>query len=339
MKNAVTQYGMRSLVVAALLAPLAGCGKSEQATGPSANETAPVASTAVAESAGASAQLGTKLNGYVECYNRVDGGVQRAAQRYASWLTDVEQGPTGKETRVYALGEVPTTWVDTCSQEIEQALAAKPALAELDAAGKQYLEQLKALAPKVNQAHAYYDQEDYKDDAFAKGQQLHAPLMAAFQSFSQASDVFSQALDKENDALLRTHLAQIEKEQGRNTAYYSIALLDNAKGLAVALQSDAPDNDKLAAGIAAYSQMIDDAAKDTAQEQNKPITWSIFENSATEFLKAAKERQRRLRDKTPYSAGEQSLLAAGPNSEWMVEGTPGKVMKAYNDLVDASNRL
>ena len=47
------------------------------------------------------------------------------------------------------------------------------------------------------------------------------------------------------------------------------------------------------------------------------------------------QRVRRVRDQVPYSTGEQMMLK--PGSDWMVEGSPGKTLKAYNELVERSN--
>jgi hypothetical protein len=39
----------------------------------------------------------------------------------------------------------------------------------------------------------------------------------------------------------------------------------------------------------------------------------------------------------PYSDGERMMLK--PGSGWMVEGSSEKLIKAYNDLVSASNAM
>ena len=45
----------------------------------------------------------------------------------------------------------------------------------------------------------------------------------------------------------------------------------------------------------------------------------------------------RVRDKVPYSRGEQMNLSGG--SGWMVEGSPDALIRHYNELIAASNRL
>lgn len=46
---------------------------------------------------------------------------------------------------------------------------------------------------------------------------------------------------------------------------------------------------------------------------------------------------RRVRDKEPYSSGD--ILHINRGNGWMVEGSTGSLVRAYNELVDASNRL
>src|SRR5262249_51232394 len=50
----------------------------------------------------------------------------------------------------------------------------------------------------------------------------------------------------------------------------------------------------------------------------------------------AKQLTRRIRDKVPYSQGDRMMLNAG--SGWMVEGSPQRVLRDYNQLVEAYNR-
>ena len=56
--------------------------------------------------------------------------------------------------------------------------------------------------------------------------------------------------------------------------------------------------------IDAYSALLAEAGKATASEAGKPLSWSIFPESAETFLKDCKDRMRRVRDKTPYNTGD-----------------------------------
>ena len=63
---------------------------------------------------------------------------------------------------------------------------------------------------------------------------------------------------------------------------------------------------------------------------------SMFMSSTKSFLVTAKQLMRRIRDKVPYSQGDKMMLNAGGG--WMVEGSPPRLMRDYNQLVDAYNR-
>jgi hypothetical protein len=46
---------------------------------------------------------------------------------------------------------------------------------------------------------------------------------------------------------------------------------------------------------------------------------------------------RRIRDKVPYSSGEKMILNTGSGG-WMIEGSPARLTRDYNDLVGNYNR-
>ena len=46
---------------------------------------------------------------------------------------------------------------------------------------------------------------------------------------------------------------------------------------------------------------------------------------------------RRIRDQVPYSAGDKMMLG-NAGGGWMVEGSPPRLLRDYNQLVDAYNR-
>ena len=62
----------------------------------------------------------------------------------------------------------------------------------------------------------------------------------------------------------------------------------------------------------------------------------MFVSNAKSFLTSSKQLMRRIRDKTPYSQGERMTLNAGGG--WMVEGSPPRLLRDYNQLIDAYNR-
>ncbi len=208
------------MLVSALVLPLAACDNSDKADAKPAAQSQP---QAVAEDS--AAQLTSKLNAYVGCFNTADDSVRNSALRYVSWMANAEKGPTGKERNVNVLGDVTPYELETCTKAINEASKASPKLPALDAAATQYLADLTTLQPLVSQASRYYSQEDYKDDGFAKGKQMHQPLMKAFNRFMKSSDQFGAEVEKENNAVVAAQLIEIEKSEGRHSRYYRLALV------------------------------------------------------------------------------------------------------------------
>ena len=62
----------------------------------------------------------------------------------------------------------------------------------------------------------------------------------------------------------------------------------------------------------------------------------MFIGNAKSFLTSAKQLMRRVRDKVPYSQGDRMMLNGGGG--WMVEGSPPRLLRDYNQLIDAFNR-
>jgi hypothetical protein len=63
----------------------------------------------------------------------------------------------------------------------------------------------------------------------------------------------------------------------------------------------------------------------------------MFISNAKSYLVTAKQLMRRMRDKKPYSAGDRMMLN-NSMSAWMVEGSPARLLRDYNQMVDAYNR-
>ena len=172
-------------LAAALALALSACGNtpaSDPATTGSAGQRGATAAV------DAQQQLTAKLNAYIGCFNALDSKTHDSIQSYTRWIKDVDAGPTGRESSIYGPFEISDYDMKQCDAPVTEAIAAKPALAELDDAAGRYQQALKALAPVSKEAHDYYERQDYEDDQFAKGKQMHGPLMVAFKQFVAASE-------------------------------------------------------------------------------------------------------------------------------------------------------
>lgn len=334
------------LVAAAALAALAACSDRNADTAaaapPPAAARAPVSAAKPPPPApapvAAADHTGDKVQSYIKCYNDVNSRAQDSITRYASWVKDMKTGPTGKERIVYGLYTLSESGVVNCDKNINAALELKPALAGLDDSARAYRSALLQLNDRINEADRYYNRKNYEDDGFAKGKEMHAPLAKAMQDFRAASSTFSDALEVENDKLQVKELAEVEKAEGRKLRYWRMDAMADAKHIVRLMSEDTFDVTQATAKVDAFEKATDalvDYAK--AHKDEQPMMWSSMESALESYRVAAKERLRRVRDKTPYSQGDRMMLNA--NSGWMISGSPDKLVRNYNELITTSNRL
>ncbi|MCK9914447.1 YiiG family protein [Microbacteriaceae bacterium K1510] len=285
--------------------------------------------TAAAQS-GETPSMTQKLNAYIGCVNRLTGRAYDSRARYFSWAA--KSGPTGKERIIYGTYTIYDT--SDCAKNVEKANAMEPHDAELEAAATAYADAVGKLAPLLKEADDYYTQENYKDDKMAKGKALHPQLVAAWDAFSVADHRLRDGLEAIHDRRALEKLAEIEKSEGRQARYYVEALMIQAKRVERAAQKDNPDVAAVTAAINDYENDVKGAEQFTGP--NAQIG-SMFMSNAKSFLTTAKQLMRRTRDKVPYSSGERMMLN-NQGAGWMVEGSPPRLMRDYNQLVDAYNR-
>lgn len=295
-----------------------------------ASTPAATASNAAAKPAEAGS---SKLQDYIACYNKLDGDAHRSIARYQSWVKDMDKGPNGKEMVVYGLYKIDMDDIAKC-----KASFGKAAQSKLDNAATAYIDILSELGALVTEAEVYYSRDNYKDDAFAKGKKLHGPLADAMKRFEEKSNVFSNEIEVENDKALDAEMQQLEKSEGRQLPYLQMALMSKAKQLVRLIGEESFDAAAAGKLLADYESLTDEAiAYAKKNSESAASGWSTLERATEDYRKAAKERVRRIRDKVAYSEGEKMMLK--PGSGWMVEGSQEKVTKAYNAMIEASNRM
>lgn len=327
----------RTLSIAALAASLslilAACGdKMPTAAGGAGSSAKPEASAAPAD---AQQQLTAKLNAYIGCFNALDSKTHGSIQSYTRWIKDVDAGPSGRETNVYGPFEISDYDMKQCDAPVSEAIAAKPALADLDAAAGQYQQALKALVPISKEAHDYYERQDYEDDRFAKGKQLHAPLMTAFKDFVIASETFNAELERQNDAAQREQLKALEQAEGRTREYYRLAMMLEAKAIMDMMGEDDFDVARARERLDAFNRISDEAHAKVADQEPGKLDWNSFEREAENFRREGKERLQRVSANTPYTDFERRML---DSPSMAPRGSAGKLMQEYNSLVFQSNR-
>jgi hypothetical protein len=276
--------------------------------------------------------LKEKLNAYVGCINRLSERSYDSRSRYFSWAA--KSGPTGRERIIYGTYTIYDT--SDCRKNVEKANTLEPRDATLEAAATAYAEAVGKLEPLLKEADDYYSQQDYKDDKMAKGKALHPRLVAAWDAFASADQKLRSGVDAINDKLALERLAEIEHSEGKTARYQVEALMIQAKRVVRAEEKTPADISEITQALNDYEGTVKAAEQFTGSGGGAKIG-SFFIGNAKSFLVTAKSLMRRIRDHVPYSAGDKMMLG-NAGSGWMVEGSPPRLLRDYNQLVESYNR-
>jgi hypothetical protein len=272
-----------------------------------------------------------KLNAYVGCINRLSSRAYESQSRYFSWAP--KSGPTGKERIIYGTYTIYDT--KDCAKNVDAANALEPRDAALEAAASAYVSAVTTLEPLLKDTDDYYTQENYKDDKMAKGRALHPKLVAAWDAFAAADKNLRAGVDAITDKRKLEQLKEIEAREGKTTRYYVEALMIDAKRVLRLQDSDRPDIEAITKAVSDYEATVKGFEDANAADGNKVS--SMFTSNAKSVLVTSKQLMRRIRDKVPYTSGQKMMMQ--PGSEWMVEGSPGRLLRDYNQLVSSYNSI
>jgi hypothetical protein len=275
-----------------------------------------------------------KLQPYIGCINRHSARIHDSESRYKSWVG--KAGPTGKERIIYGLYTIYDT--KDCRMAVGAAQQSQPAHAALEKAGAAFAEAIGEIEPMLKEANDYYDQKNYQDDKMAKGKAMHPKLLAAWDKFNAADASLRDIVRTLNDEVQAEELAEVEKREGRKMRWHILTVMTKAKALQRLEGGDQAKIDlaKVVPALEAYETSVKEL--ETYSEKNPgEKLGSFFLKANKDYLATAKGLMRRVRDKTRYSQGEAMLLNGGSGG-WMVEGSPPRLMRDYNQLIDAYNR-
>lgn len=284
----------------------------------------------------ADAAIGKRMEAAIACINRLSERAFDSRDRYLDWAGNK---PKMKNKPRNVLGLYTIYETDDCAKGVAEAKAVLPAHADLDRTSAAYVVAVQALDPLLKEADDYYEQENYRDDKFAKGKEMHPRLLAAWDVFKTADTELRDIVGRISDERQVAELARIEKEQGRNERYLMMNAFLQAKAL-MKLEANVDmskmDLPKVQAQLAVYEQAVRDL-EDFAAKQDGKVD-SFYISSAKDVLVTGKALMRRVRDKEPFSAGDKMMLS-NPGAGWMVDGSQPRLIKDYNQLVDNFNRM
>jgi len=271
-----------------------------------------------------------KVNAYVACINRLSERAYDSRARYFSWVG--KKGPTGKERIIYGTYTIYDT--ADCKKGVEGVNASEPHDAGLEAAASSYVEAVVALEPLLKEADDYYTQENYKDDRMAKGKAMHPRLVAAWDAFANADQRLRNGIETLQDKQAAERIAEIERTEGKSARYHVETLMMGAKRLLRAQSTSPPDLKAMTAALSDYEGTVKNSEEYASA--NKDTIGSSFISAAKAYLVTAKQLMRRVRDKVGFDRGERMMIEAGGG--WMIEGSPARLTRDYNQLVNSYNR-
>lgn len=273
-----------------------------------------------------------RMDAYVNLINHLAKRARQSKQYYLNWCNE-QTGPTGKESNVYTLYDLDSYKSDL--ENAEKLIPQNPALT-IDKHAKEFITASLPLIDIVNEAHYYYDQENYKDDNFAKGKEMHPKLMAAFNAFEQALGKFESEYDKIYNERVAKQNEELRK-QGKtlaldiqNIVNQSEILLNELMPLAFDLKAKpTPEQltsiqskiDVLEKAILGFDESLKLTPEEKLKEQfSSPNNLSIFSDDAKDFLKDVKDIFRvRKTGKDYNSSYEREVNELGDQYDELVQ--------------------
>jgi hypothetical protein len=284
----------------------------------------------------AEAALFDKLQPHIKCLNEVDAALRTNYSEYRENFDGLVNGSreevlgfTQFKIQVY---EKDNAFTKECADALDAAIKIQPGNEVLDKNGEIYAKTLRALIPLMNEAEEYYySQEDYLDDAMAKGKELDAKMAPLFTTLFAASDAISLEVDTQSLILRQKELAAMEAEYGRDFDWHLANVMLESRKLIDALDAEAEAGTLSEAKVAeleAGLQKAYDEAKAYAAANpdvktslgNKPL-WFDMEGYLANILGEVKDLRR--------------ALATNPNPNEEFDA----VFEEYNSAIDDYNML
>jgi len=276
-----------------------------------------------------------KLSLYIKCFNDTSSSFESSLDRYSGWVKNMEAGPTGRETP-YVLYAVSSEHIGECTLGVDKAGKMPPAMPELESAAAEYVAAIVPLGKTITEAHIYYERENYKDDKFAKGKELHKPLLQQSKVFKAAAQKFFNELDRANDQVSEARLKKMEKDGDRNLGYLHLSVMIQSKQMLRLMEKASFPIDEATAKVDTLQKTADELQ---ATPEKKPILWSMYTGKLDDYLKAARARLRRVRDNGPDDPKERQRPLLMGFVDDSPPGSASKLVSAYNALVNESNTL
>ncbi len=271
------------------------------------------------------------------CVGRYGQSVLSSYAHYTRWA-DPSRGPAQPVGPVAGVQPLRGDGAD-CERAVAAARGQLPALYELELDAQRYGAALRVLSVILTEADRYYSRGHHDDDAMARGQELHGPLMEAYGVLACLQDRLLRGTRLLGAAALRDEVARARErgQRGRPELLYEAALAAS-DALVEASWMEISRGRLHAPNLPAYEQRVRElevavnslGAHETAAGQ--PHTGAY--QAAEYALRAALDITRRVRTRRPFTAEELRTPRARAHP---IEGSIEALSKARDELVSMVN--
>lgn len=198
--------------------------------------------------------------------------------------------------------------------------AAPQSMANLAPAADKALAAIDKVSTVFAAAHKYYDSQDYKDDGFAKGKQLHQDMVASSKDFKDAINELQTGLSAIEDQQATAELAKYNPKQ---YSYWFRYYNQQAKKFLNKVEAGGDPSEAFNPVDKALTDMTAMAA-----EKSPPNTvFKTYIDTATRYHSTAKKLLRAIKEADDKKNADQ------------VNQLNGALVDAYNGLVSSARGL
>ncbi|MDR1542446.1 MAG: YiiG family protein [Clostridiales bacterium] len=280
-----------------------------------------------------------KHNAYIDLYNTLINDIDLVVFDYVEAL--------GEDGEVYI--EEGFDGISLYSNNIQKNLLSampyidkEPAEPDADAALKDMEPILSKYAKALDEAKKYYAEKSYVDDNFEKAQQYHDVIIGDYVAVWEKIGVFLAAIDVMLEGQDEEQLASYQ-ENGEMVHYWSLKSLiaaqemDSylyAQGISaeniqdISLDEFRPLYDAFVEAYKGYSDLVGD--DDDAGDDEGIITLSRYSDLLSSIKSDSAELVNMLQTGGEFSETDIKIAS-------VVSGTPEKLSKSVNDLLNAYN--
>ncbi len=249
-----------------------------------------------------------KVSELTSCMNYADQTIRNTIDYYDRFVDFQNPNKTNFTGLI-----TESSW-QTCTGDINEALAISSDTPDLDEAIREFQKQGDATVAAFKEITPYYKQKDFLDDDFALGKAKDAALIAQAIAYVKASDTFRSAVDKQEDLNNTAQMAILAQDPSAQNQMIGLQMFIDAKKVVAVLSEETLNASTLEKSI---NDLIATQTKFTtvvladlkSGDSSKYSRWDSVSTSMDDFIASAKNVWRLVRDAKPVPATNEGSVA------------------------------